>query len=112
MNRRKNSTLSGKEREFQRASYFNNLTICIEGQKNPIKPKTLDISTSGMFLNTEYLLPEGTTLEVSFTLPITHHKINARAEVRHALAGQGIGIKFIQISEEDRKAIKREMDAM
>jgi|WetSurMetagenome_2_1015567.scaffolds.fasta_scaffold108957_2 hypothetical protein len=111
MSEAKELSRSWKEREYQRLTYFEGLTIRIEESQNPVKPKTLDISQSGMFLNTEYLFPEGTILEISFTLPITKHAINVRAEVRYSLPGTGVGVKFIQISAEDRQAIEREISA-
>jgi hypothetical protein len=111
MSEPKELSRSWKESEYQRLTYFEGLTIRIEDNQSPIKPKTLDISQSGMFLNTEYLFPEGTILEISFTLPITKYEINFRAEVRYSLPGTGVGVNFIQISAEDRQAIGREISA-
>jgi hypothetical protein len=111
MNEPKEKPRSWKEREYQRLTYFDGLTIRIEEGQDSVKPKTLDISQSGMFLNTEYLFPEGTMLEISFTLPVTKYVINVRAEVRYSLPGTGVGVKFTQISAEDRQAIEREISA-
>ena len=103
-----NSTLVN-QRECGRFSYLQDLTINLEGTNQQIKPRTLDISPLGMFINTEYLVPEGSILDIRFSLPITRHKISTRAEVRYSLPSIGIGIRFINLSSEDQDAINREM---
>ena len=106
--KKENSTLSN-QREGRRFSYLQDLTIDLESTNEQIKPRTLDISPLGMFINTEYLVPGGSTLDIRFSLPITRHKTITRAEVRYSLPRIGIGIRFIGLSSEDQDAINREM---
>jgi len=62
-----------------------------------------------MFLNTSQQFPEGAVLKVSFRLPETGVKIQARAEVRYCLKDVGIGLEFIGLDERSKHAIEREM---
>lgn len=111
MNKEREETRPSDQRECGRFSYLQDLTINFEGRNEQIKPRTLDISPLGMFINTEYLVPEGSILHLRFSLPLTQHRISTRAEVRYSLPGIGIGIKFIGLSSEGKDAINREIIA-
>ncbi len=50
------------ERQYDRYSYLRDLTVSFEGRTEEIKLRTPDISPYGMFINTDYLFPEGSTL--------------------------------------------------
>ena len=100
---------SADKREHRRFSYFRDLTVNLEGRTEQIKLRPNDISTSGMFINTEYLFPEGSIVHISFVLAITGNKIHVRGEICYSLPGVGIGVKFIEISPEDKRAIEQEI---
>ncbi len=97
------------ERRYDRYSYLRDLTVSFEGRTEEIKLRTPDISPYGMFINTDYLFPEGSTLLIRFCLPITHRQVHARGEVRYSLPGVGVGVRFIEISPEDQRAIDDEI---
>ena len=48
-------------------------------------------------------------LKVSFSLVRTNFEVKARAEVRFCQPGVGIGVEFVEISEEARKALEEEL---
>ena len=75
-----------------------------------------NISTGGMFLESDLLLDEGTEFTLEFTLPSVPRFIRAKGKVvwvtRPGIVGvdeevtPGMGIKFIEISDEDRKKVE------
>ncbi len=77
---------------------------------------TSNISTSGMFLESDLLLDEGTEFVLEFTLPTVSKFIKARGKVvwvsKPGIVGvnyespAGMGVKFLEISEDDRKKVE------
>ncbi len=96
-------------RKQQRFSYFQDLTISFEGSSEQIRPRPIDLSTTGMFINTEYLFPEGSIVNIDFMLAITRQRVHLRGKVCYSLPGVGIGVKFIEISPEANQAIEQEI---
>jgi len=69
-----------------------------------------DICEGGIFLITRQPLPLGTKLHLMFALPEDTMVINATGETVSALTGaelHGMGVKFIEIGESERKIIAR-----
>jgi hypothetical protein len=62
-----------------------------------------------MFVNTSRNFPEGAVLNVQFRLGQSGLHVSTRAEVRYCLPGVGVGIEFIDISEDAVRAIEREV---
>lgn len=59
-----------------------------------------DISIGGLFLETPKPRAVGITTKLHFL--VQEGQIRAQAEVRHAKAGLGLGLKFTALSDEDR----------
>lgn len=97
------------DRQRERYSYLQDLTVKYEGRTEKIMVRTPDISPSGMFINTSQLFPEGAILQISFLLPKTQARVKSRCEVRFALPGVGVGVEFVDISPEDQRAINNEI---
>lgn len=96
-------------RQFARATTHTDLTIAYEGYSEEIPTRVPDISPQGMFINTPRTFAEGTVLKVSFRLTGSGRVIYTRAEVRFCLAGVGVGVEFVEITQEDRDAIATEL---
>ncbi len=69
----------------------------------------LDISTGGIFLATDQLLPVGTKLHLSFLMET--RRVEGHAEVCWIQAAEpgvepGVGLRFLDISAEDRDLIE------
>ncbi len=71
-----------------------------------------NLSAGGMFIATRKPLPPGTSIIVEFMLPDTALKVKTRAEVVWARKNtsspskkRGMGIKFYDLSNEDKKKI-------
>ncbi len=58
-----------------------------------------------MFIETEKQLSRGSRIKLRFPLDDGGPAVVATAEVRYAVKGQGMGVKFIAISPGDRSRI-------
>ncbi len=99
-------------REFDRWATYRGLTIVYEGRSELIEVRAPDISPRGMFIHIPQHFPEGAVLKLEFRLSRSGQDIHARAEVRYCLPGVGIGVEFIEISEDDQLAIADEIDSL
>ena len=87
--------------------------VDFESDSNFYTGFTEDISEGGLFLATYQLQPQGTEIDVDFTLP-DGHQVKTVGIVRwlrdlrddNPDARPGMGIQFVTISEEDREAIQ------
>jgi hypothetical protein len=69
---------------------------------------TKDISEGGFYMNTQASLPEGASLLVR--IPLTNGKqVIANAEVVYNNPGRGVGLRFQNLSEENRSLIESEL---
>ena len=87
-------------------AHFCELFITHEGYSEEIPLRPPDLSVQGMFIQTVRRFPEGTVLKVRFRLTRSFYEVNARGEVRYCLPGVGIGVEFVEISPEARRAIQ------
>jgi len=99
-------------REFDRWATYRGLTINYEGRSELLEIRAPDISPRGMFIHIPQHFPEGAVLKLEFRLSRSGHEVHARAEVRYCLPGVGIGVEFIDISEQDELAIADEIDSL
>lgn len=97
-------------RAVKRFSSLRDLSVSYEGHSEDIVTRPPDISTRGMFINTTRTFPEGAVLNVKFRLALSGCAVHSRAEVRYCLPGVGVGVEFIDISEESVQAIEREIE--
>ena len=99
-------TPRGEKRYY---AHFSELSYSYEGyiEEVPIRPP--DVSVRGMFVQTARQFPEGAVLKVRFRLARSNYEVHARAEVRYCLSGVGVGVEFVDISGEARRAIENEL---
>lgn len=91
-----------------RTGSFHDLSVTYEGYSEDVITRPPDISTRGMFINTNRSLPEGAVLNVRFRLTHSGVEIRSRCEVRYCLAGVGVGVEFIDIEPDAVRAIEDE----
>jgi hypothetical protein len=84
------------------------IAVQYEGTDERIISRVPDVSTSGMFINTSRNYAEGAVLNLSFCLALSGLEVQARGEVRYSLPGVGIGVQFIDISENAIHSIEQE----
>ncbi len=97
-------------RSFRRHMSYRDLEVVYEGHSQEIPLRVPDLSTQGMFINTPQIFPEGSVLKMKFRLCRTGFLVIARGEVRYCLAEVGIGVEFVEISEEAQQAIDEEIE--
>ncbi|HEX3281984.1 MAG TPA: PilZ domain-containing protein [Pyrinomonadaceae bacterium] len=69
---------------------------------------TKDISVGGFYMNTQAKLPEGASLLVR--IPLTDGKqVVANAEVVYNNPGRGVGLRFQNLTDENRTLIESEL---
>lgn len=68
-----------------------------------------DISVDGAFVDARTVLPPGVVARLRFT--ILGKQVNATAEVRYSLPGMGMGLRFLDLSDDDRAAVARFVSA-
>jgi hypothetical protein len=83
--------------------------VSYEGYDERITSRLPDISIHGMFINTAKKLPEGAVLNLQFRLDLTGAEIHTRGEVRYFLPGVGVGVEFVDISQQAIRTIEREI---
>ena len=88
------------------------LSVVFEGatEGTPVHPP--DLSLQGMFINTSEDFPVGAVLPLNFRLINSGFELNARGKVRHCLPGVGVGVEFVDLSAEARRAIEEEIKAI
>jgi hypothetical protein len=101
---------SNPVRQYKRYSYPSDLVVTCEGTPGHVPLNGPDLSPQGMFINTPATLSEGTVLKLSFRLTRINVKITVRGEVRYRIPGIGVGVEFVEITEEIRAAIEKELE--
>jgi hypothetical protein len=106
----KNGTGWNAARSARRYMSLRDLSVTYEGSTEDVAQRLPDISTRGMFINTNRRFPEGAVLNVKFRLALSGIEIQARAEVRYCLTGVGVGVEFVEIAKAAVQAIEKEID--
>ena len=87
-----------EERQSQRVEHRLGVEIEIEGARHAAASR--NVSTGGMFLETELALRVGQRLRLYFIVPAQKDAIAADAEVRWIEAG-GAGVRFVGLRARD-----------
>jgi len=74
------------------------ISLKYEGHTEEVLVRPPDLSRRGMFISTSRTFPEGAVLNLRFWLAVTGIEIRTRCEVRHCLAGVGVGVEFVGLS--------------
>ena len=102
-------SLEGPEerRRYDRSRLI--IDVFVDGNDATGVASTKDISVGGFYLNTRANLPEGVVLLVR--IPFREGKqIVANAEVVYSDPGRGVGLRFLELSEESRTLIESELE--
>lgn len=84
------------------------LDVFFDGQDVTGVASTKDISPGGLFMNTQASIPEGAFLMVR--IPFNKDsQVVCKAEVIYSNPGQGVGLRFHELSEEVRATLEREV---
>ena len=80
------------------------------GEAAPIRTRTADLSLGGCFLEMPNPLPTGTQIRIA--LWVKDFKLWANGEVVTSTPGFGIGVKFVEMTEQDRNQLRQFIESM
>lgn len=102
------SAVQPERRRFERApitaTVEYELTNASSGPSR-VRKKLANISSGGLFINTDEPLRAGTRMVVRFELP-NRHRVIAVSRVCYARKGRGLGVEFLNLDDEDREEIQ------
>ena len=99
------------KRGVPRFHQVKDLNLSYEGTGVDIPIRPPDISVQGMFVNTTTHFPEGAVVNLRFRLTRSNIEVQTRGEVRYCLPGIGIGVEFIGIGPEAKRAIEEDIES-
>jgi len=71
---------------------------------SPLNPRISDLSITGAFVDSMVTLPAGTKVRMKFSLPSL--VVNCLGEVVHDMPQFGMGVRFLDLTPEQRLAIE------
>lgn len=77
---------------------------CTGAGANPLNPRISDLSSSGAFIDSMMAVPVGTRFAVKFVLP--SGPIQLTAEVVHSMEHFGMGVRFLDVTQEQRTRLE------
>jgi hypothetical protein len=101
---------TGERRKYPRLKCVNSVELHARTEGAPIWGKANDLSLGGCFVEMPIPLKVGTKLKIG--LWIKDKKLWAAAQVMNSRPGFGIGIQFLEISEEDLTVLKDFLKSM
>lgn len=72
---------------------------------------TRDISVGGMFVIEKTPFPADSEVTTMFRLEPTGDLLSCRGKIAYSIKGMGMGISFIELSDEVRQALQKFVDA-
>ena len=93
------------KRQSRRVSYACEVVCTGVGMgTSPLNPRISDLSATGAFIDCMTQIPQGSKVKLRFTLG--GREISGIAEVAHAMPSFGMGVRFVEMADEDRRAIE------
>jgi hypothetical protein len=77
---------------------------CTGAGDDPLSPRISDLSATGAFIDSMVAVPAGSRLTLKFTLPDGQPAV-INAEVVHSMPHFGMGVRFLELTDEQRRAI-------
>jgi hypothetical protein len=96
-------------RAHPRFKTVNSVEIHPEGQQAPIRARTADLSVGGCFIEMPNPLPRGAQMRIGIWVKDT--KLWANGRVVTSNPGFGIGVQFLQISDEDKTQLEQFLES-
>ena len=81
--------------------------VFFDGQDLTGVASTKDISLGGLYMNTQAEVPDGAHLMVR--IPMGKQEIVCSAEVVYKNPGQGLGVRFLDLSDDARAVLEQEL---
>lgn len=93
-----------EKRKFRRVPLT--AVVRAEAAGQPYSVEGRNISAGGMLVKTDKTLEEGVQLRLEFLLPDDPAPIRATGVVQHVMPDAFMGIRFVEMSEADRRRIE------
>jgi c-di-GMP-binding flagellar brake protein YcgR len=97
--------MSDEKRRSPRVSYLCEVACDMFPGDTPQTLRLSDISAGGAFIDSMAGLPIGACVALTFSAGA--REVRVRAEVVQSMPQFGIGVRFLDLSEEDRAAIEQ-----
>jgi PilZ domain len=96
-------------RAHPRFKTVNSVEVHPEGQEAPIRARTTDMSVGGCYIEMPNPLPKGTQIKIGIWVKDT--KLWANGKVVTSTPGFGIGVQFIQMTEQDQSQLQQFLES-
>jgi hypothetical protein len=96
---------SEERRQHDRARLI--VDVHFDGAESTGVASTKDISPGGLYMTTSTELPVGAIL--AMRIPIGTKPVIVKGEVIYSNPGEGVGVKFRGLSDEDRRLLEHEL---
>jgi hypothetical protein len=93
-----------------RRKSVNSAEVYPSGATAPIRSRTADLSLGGCFLEMSNPLPKKTQIRIA--LWVNEFKLWANGEVITSTPGFGIGVKFLEMTDQDKNQLKQFLEQM
>jgi hypothetical protein len=93
-----------ERRKYRRVKLITQVRGVAMGREDALT--TRDVSLGGLLIATKKPYPVNSAIDVTFSLPFSGLPIFCRGEVSYAIEGRGMGIRFLEMSEASRLALK------
>lgn len=94
-----------EKRKYHRITFFTEVEWIVSGAS--FKGTISDISEGGAYIDTLNPCPIGTLIRMKFKIS-DNKELNLKAVVKNSMIGMGMGVEFINLTEE-QKAILQEL---
>jgi hypothetical protein len=99
----------GDEKRHARRVTYPCEVECTGAGANPLNPRISDLSSSGAFIDSMMAVPVGTRFSVKFVLP--SGPIQLDAEVVHSMEHFGMGVRFLDVTPDQRARLEEMVQA-
>ena len=90
-------------RQFDRSRLI--VDVHFDGAESTGVASTKDISLGGLYMSTQMRIPVGSML--ALRIPIGGDHVIVRGEVVYSNPGEGVGVKFHELTDDTRRALER-----
>ena len=104
---RTDEIFSDERRQFDRSRLI--VDVHFDGADSTGLASTKDISPGGLYLTTQTDIPVGSTL--ALRIPLGNQHVVVKGEVIYSNPGEGVGVRFRDLSEESRLLLEQELPA-
>ena len=97
-----------EKRQYRRVKLITELGCEAMGREEVALSR--DISVGGMFVTAQTPFPQNSEIALSFRLKSGEPLISCRGKIMHATKGMGMGVMFLDLSEEVRRTLREFVD--